>query len=215
MTLDTSKKTKNQLSADQPKEPSQIIWKGKGVYIDIGHGAKPGAYDPGAVHDASKVTEHGLNQIAAAACAQELRQAGVPVTVNDARVSNYQAGAACAHYDVFVSVHHNSIMGKNVQGSEAIFHAGKGTAADRQLANLAAKAMADSLGIKNRGAKGGGVAVLSGARGGNVRAAILAELYFMHHQSPANPPPSQFKEWSERGGRALANAILDWLKAAA
>lgn len=203
----------SRLLAANSKPAAAIIWKRKGVYIDVGHGLKPGAYDPGAVHSASKIQEHALNAIAAAACAHELRQAGVPVKVDDARVSNYQAGAASAQYDVFVSIHHNSVQGKNAQGSEAIFHGSKATAADRQLATLAAKAMAAELGIANRGAKGIGVTVLSGARDANVRAAVLAELYFIHDQSPANPVPSEFQDWSARGGAALARAIIEWLDA--
>ncbi len=201
------------LFAAQPKSAAAQTWKGKGVYIDVGHGPKPGGFDPGAVHAETKLDEHALNTIAAAACAHELRQVGVPVTVSDARVSNYQAGAAATQYDVFVSIHHNAINGKSAQGSEAIFHRSKGTAADRQLATLAAKAMANALGITNRGAKESAVAVLSGARDAKVRAAVLAELYFMHQQSPANPPPSDLEDWSARGGAALAGAICDWLQA--
>ena len=191
------------------------IWRHKGVFIDIGHGAKPDGYDPGAVHSVGVPHEHALNTIAARACAHELTQAGVPVRVSDARLGNYQAGLAAAGYDVLVSIHHNATMaGKSAQGTEALFHAAKATAADKQLAAMAAEAMAGALAIPNRGAKGAKLSVLSGAHDAKVRAAVLAELYFMHSQTPANPNPAAFADWSTRGGAALGQAIVRWLTAA-
>lgn len=209
------------MTASHPSSPAQTAtmpaapYKQKGVFIDVGHGPKPDGYDPGAVHSAGAPTEHALNSIAAKACAKVIAAAGVPVTINDARLGNYQAGAAAAGYDVLVSIHHNATAaGQRAQGAEALFHAHKGTAADRQLAAMAAKAMADALAIPNRGAKPARLSVLSGARDAKVRAAVLAELYFMHHQTPANPAPEAFADWSTRGGTALGQAIVQWLKAA-
>lgn len=194
-----------------PARATDQIWKRKGVFIDVGHGDKPEGFDPGAVHKGSKITEHALNLIAARACAQAISDAGVPVLVDDGNKSNYAAGKASVGYDVFVSVHHNSSENR-AQGSEAFYHVTAGTQADRALASLAAGAMARSLGIKDRGAKGGSLSVLSGARSAAVRAAILAEMYFIHDQSPADPEAGKFSEWSDRSGAALGGAVVEWLR---
>lgn len=189
------------------------IWKAKGVYLDVGHGNKPTGYDPGAIHDASRTTEHSLNLIAARSCGEVLMASGIPFRIDDSNVANYEAGSAAANYDVMVSIHHNATdNGKRVQASEAYYHAARGTDSDRALSALIAEAMAQELGIENRGAKANALAVLSGARDVGVRAASLAELYFIHVQEPANPPAAQFADWSRRGGAALGRAITIWLK---
>jgi N-acetylmuramoyl-L-alanine amidase len=187
------------------------IWRGRGVYLDVGHGRKPNGYDPGAVN--GSITEHALNLVAAEACAQALRSRGIPVEVNDALATNLNAGRAAAGFDVMVSIHHNSTRGGPAQGSEAFAHASRGTAADRDLSGRIATAMAAELGIFNRGGKQANFDVLTGARSVGVRAASLAELYFIHRQSPANPPVAQFDDWSRRGGQAIAAAVLAWLAA--
>lgn len=186
------------------------VWKRKGVFIDVGHGSKPGGYDPGAVHDGTEITEHQLNLISASTCEAYLSSQGVPVRVDDGNKGNYSAGLASAGYDVFVSVHHNSVAG-NAQGAEAFSHASKGTRADAALAKAASTAMATELGIRDRGPKLASHGVTSGARDAGVRAAILAEVYFMQDQNPENPSPSNFDDWSRRGGTALGRAIYQWL----
>jgi N-acetylmuramoyl-L-alanine amidase len=194
---------------------NSALVRGKGVYIDVGHGQKPQGYDPGAVHPAKPTTEHALNVIAANACAKALQQLNIPVRVDDSNVGNLDAGRAAIGYDVFVSIHHNSPAETNpptsAQGSEAFTHVSKGTAKDIALATTAATAMAKELQIRDRGPKVGSLSVLEGAKLAKVRAAILAELYFMHAQTPPNPSPSEFSEWSERGGKALGEAIAAWL----
>ncbi|WP_373487256.1 N-acetylmuramoyl-L-alanine amidase [Blastomonas sp.] len=192
------------------------IWRRKGVYIDVGHGSKPSGYDPGAVFggggSTGTITEHQLNLIAAKACEAYLKEKGVPCKVDDSNASNYAAGRAATNYDVLVSVHHNAATGP-AQGSEALYHVTVGTAEDKRLAEMAADAMATALGIRNRGGKAQALDVLRGARDAKVRCAILAELFFMHKQTPANPPSSKFAQWSHDGGRALGNAIHAWMKA--
>jgi N-acetylmuramoyl-L-alanine amidase len=187
------------------------IWKLRGVYLDVGHGRKPEGYDPGAVNGI--ITEHAQNLVAAAACAQLLKDEGVPVVVNDALATNLNAGRSAAGFDVMISIHHNASNGGPAQGSEAFSHATRGTVADRDLSSRIAEAMAAELGINNRGGKQANFDVLAGARAVGVRAASLAELYFLHFQSPANPPTSQFNDWSRRGGQAIARAVLAWLRA--
>jgi len=56
-----------------------------------------------------------------------------------------------------------------------------------------------------------GLSVLSGARDVGVPVAILAEMYFMHRQTPANPEPAEMQVWSHRAGEALARAVLEHL----
>lgn len=191
---------------------SAAIWRNKGVFLDVGHGQKPEGYDPGAINAGSNITEHALNLTAAAGCAAILRAAGVPVLIDDGKKDNYTAGKASAGYDVFVSLHHNSSVNP-AQGSEAFAHVTKGIAADRALAKQASAAIAAELGITDRGGKAANLSVLSGARDAKVRAAILAEFYFIQRQTPPNPPPASFHDWSKRGGEALANAIIAWLRA--
>ena len=115
---------------------------------------------------------------------------------------------------MFVSVHHNSVGGgASAQGAEAFSHANKGIAADRALAAMVFTAIADELDIRDRRAKQAAHSVTSGARDAGVRAAVLAEMYFIHQQNPDDPPPGQFDDWSHRGGEAMASAIVDWLRA--
>jgi N-acetylmuramoyl-L-alanine amidase len=198
--------------AAQVPPGADAIWRHKGVFLDVGHGQKPEGYDPGAINAGSNITEHALNLTAAAACAAALRAVGVPVLIDDGKKDNYTAGKASAGYDVFVSLHHNSSENP-AQGTEVFSHVTKGTAADRALATQASAAIATELGITDRGGKAASFSVLSGARDAKVRAAILAEFYFIHRQTPPNPPPASFHEWSRRGGEALAGAIIAWLRA--
>lgn len=197
--------------SSEPPAPAAQIWKRKGVYIDVGHGAKPSGYDPGAVNRDSVLTEHKLNLIAAAACADYLTDAGIPAKVDDSNASNYAAGKAAANYDVLISIHHNSALSR-VQGSLALYHVQLGTSADKELARMVAAAMATDIGIDNQGARGQSLDVLRGGRHAQVRAAVLAELYFMHKQTPPDPDPARFAEWSERGGRAIGKAVRQWLE---
>jgi len=184
---------------------------GKHVYIDIGHGQKPDRFDPGAVHRGTNTSEHSLNIIAAKACETRLFEAGFDVTIDDLSRHNYSAGKAAKGSDMFISIHHNS-HGAPAQGAEALYHRTKGGKADRKLAAAAAKEMAKELGIRNRGAKPAGLSVLSGAADVGVPASILAEMYFMHEQSPPNPPTSDMVIWSHRAGEALARSIIAYNK---
>lgn len=196
-----------------PPPPSLLIpYRGKGVLLEIGHG--PGTtFDPGAVA-ADGTTEHTLNIIAANAAQKTIAQTGVPCTVIDTpQGSLHGIGRQAKDFDVFCSVHHNA-FNQIVQGSEALVHKTKHDAPDRELASMIAKAVSTELGITLRRPSTGGVnadrnlAVLSGAEDTNVRASVLAEVYFM--DVPSIPDK---QNWSERGGQAIGRAILDWLTA--
>jgi N-acetylmuramoyl-L-alanine amidase len=188
------------------------IYRGRGVMLEIGHG--PGTrFDPGAIAPTGE-TEYNLNVIAANAAREEIVAAGVPCTIIDTPQANlqglYNIGRQAGGFDVFCSVHHNAFDGpggRNPQGSEVLVHRTKADAADRRLASLMSKSMATELGIRDRGVKDNiNLLVLSGAEDTNVRAAVLAELYFL------DAPISNRRGWSQRGGKAMGESIVQWLK---
>lgn len=186
-------------------KPPVIVPTGHRVLLEIGHG--PGTtFDPGAIAP-SGTTEHALNIIAANAARDVLAQAGVACTVIDTpQGSLHTIGLQAANFDVFCSVHHNA-FNQHAQGAEALVHKIKDDAQDRELAAMISKEMAAELVIKDRGANNSrNLAVLSGAEDTNVRAAVLAEVYFM------DVPGLNLKDMSTRGGKAIGRAILDWLK---
>jgi N-acetylmuramoyl-L-alanine amidase len=182
---------------------------GKRVFIDVGHGMKPGGFDPGAVHAPSKTTEHSLNLIAAGAMSDRLRVRGLEVRVADERLENYNAGTAAKGFDVFVSFHHNAAAGP-VQYALTLYGS-KATQMDKTLAALVSARVAAELGIPDKGAREMSLAVLSGARAAGVPAAILVEPYFIHAQTPERPSASLMPEWSRRAGESIADAIADHL----
>ena len=186
------------------------IKTGKRVYINIGHGQKPDRFDPGAVHGPSGKTEFELNTIAAASCKAVLESAGHEVTIGGNETGNYGGGTKARGHNVLVSMHHNS-AGSNAQGAECLYHRMHNTEADRLLAAKVAFSLSNELGIRNRGPKSMGLSVLKGAKDAGVPVAVLAELYFIQAQSPDNPPPAMFDDWSRRGGEAIARAINEVL----
>lgn len=195
-----------------PKPPAPVPSStGKRVYIDVGHGQKPGGYDPGAVHAPSKTTEHSLNLIGANALAARLRERGVEAIVADGSLENYNAGTAGKGSDVFISFHHNAAANP-AQYSLALYGA-RSTATDKALATLVSARVAAELGIPDKGAREMSLAVLSGARAVGVPTAILVEPYFIHAQTPDRPPVAQMRDWSARAGTAIANAVADHLGA--
>lgn len=197
----------------QPKPPApQPSSTGKRVFIDVGHGNKPGGFDPGAVHAPSKTTEHSLNLVAAGALSDRLRQRGVEVRVADESLENYQAGTAAKGFDVFISFHHNAAAGP-AQYSLALYSAKRPTGADKALAALISARVAAELDIPDKGARAMSLSVLSGARAVGVPTAVLVEPYFIHSQTPPRPPAGDMIDWSQRAGEAIANAIADHLGA--
>lgn len=197
----------------QPKPPAAAPSStGKRVFIDVGHGRKPGGFDPGAVHASSRTTEHSLNLTMAAALSDRLRQRGVEVRVADEALENYNAGTAARGFDVFVSLHHNAAVSP-AQGSLVLYDPRNNIARDRPLAELVSARIAQELGIRDRGAKEMRLAVLSGARAAGVPVSVLVEPYFIHEQTPANPPAADMPDWSSRAGRAIADALADHLGA--
>lgn len=185
---------------------------GKRVFIDVGHGTKPGGFDPGAVHAPSRTTEHSLNLIGANALAARLRERGVDARVADASLENYNAETAARGFDVFISFHHNAAASP-AQYSLVVHDPRSDVAADRALARLVSARLAQELGIPDRGAKEMRLAVLSGARAVGVPVSILVEPYFIHAQSPDRPPAADMPDWSRRAGVAIANAVADHLGA--
>lgn len=184
------------------------IWKQNGVLLEIGHGTHPsGGFDPGAVGVNSK-NEYELNKIAATAAQRVIRRAGVPCDVTDVVASLYRIGQRANGYDVFCSIHHNSAA-RSAQGAEVLVHDRKADPEDLALSKTMSAEIAAELGIRDRIAGGRNprqrLGVLSGAEDTNVRAAVLAEIYFIH------VPVTDVNDWSIRGGQAVGRAILNWL----
>lgn len=184
------------------------IWKKKGVMLEVGHGKNPRGWEPGAV-GFNGVREYDLNLIAAKAAKNILDEAGVPCVITDFDGNLYNIGKTAADYDVFCSIHHNS-FNRNVQGAEVLVHRIKGDAEDLKLSSLMSAEIAKELGIRDRIAHGRkprqNLGVLSGAEDTNVRVSVLAELYFI------DAPVPDTKDWSTRGGEAVARAIMKWLR---
>lgn len=195
------------LARPAPPAPSP---SGKRVYLDVGHGQKPGGFDPGAVHSPSRTTEHSLNLIMGNAIIERLRERGVEGRMGDASLENYNAGLAGRGNDVFVSLHHNAAASP-AQGSLVLHDPRNTPARDRPLAQLVSARVAKELGIPDRGAREMRLAVLSGARAAGVPTSILVEPYFIHAQTPDNPPAANMPDWSRRAGYAIAEAIADHL----
>jgi N-acetylmuramoyl-L-alanine amidase len=195
-----------------PPKPS-----GHRVMLEIGHG--PGVpFDPGAIAHDNKTTEHELNIIAANAARNVLVAAGVDCTVIDTPGSLRILGLKASGFDVFCSVHHNALTrGQNkAQRSEAFSHATKGDKPDQELASMISAEMSKTLGLIDGGAKQANLGVLSGAEDTNVRAAVLAEVYFIDFvggtvKGKSFPKPD-LKTSSSHGGEAIGRAIVDWLK---
>lgn len=194
-----------------PNLPSAVIkprvLPGQQVMLEIGHG--PGVpFDPGAIAYDGRTTEHSLNVIAANAARKVLAAAGVACTVIDKpQGSLHSIGLQASGFDVFCSVHHNA-FNNTVQRTEAFSHATKGGILDQELATLISAELSDELNLTNGGGKQANLGVLSGAEDTNVRAAVLAEVYFIDDVL-SKPPLSDF---STRGGEAIGRAILKWLK---
>lgn len=192
-----------------PKPPAPAPSStGKRVFIEVGHGQKPGRFDPGAVHAPTKTTEHSLNLVMAGALSDRLRERGVEVRVADESLENYNAGTAAKGFDILVSLHHNAAAGP-AQYCLALYGTKGTTSSDKALAALVSSRIAGKLGIPDKGARPMSLAVLSGARAVGVPTAILVEPYFIHSQTPPNPPAGLFLDWSQRAGEAIADAIAD------
>ena len=197
-------------NADSPAIAKQI-WKHKGVLLEVGHGENPNTWEPGAVGFAG-VREYDLNLIAAEAAKNVLDEAGVPCVITDFGGENgkglYDIGQTATDYDVFCSIHHNSAE-VETQGTEVLVHHTKANPQDIELSSLMSAEISKELGIRDRIRNGRNprqdLGVLSGAEDTNVRVAVLAELYFIHVEVP------DAEDWSTRGGKAIARAILKWL----
>lgn len=191
-------------------EPPTASPTGMSVFLDIGHGPKPGRHDPGAVHIGSGITEHELNTIFARACEERLCQLGFAVTVADPAVRNWNAGNAARGSDIFISCHHNAAR-QNAQYSVGLFHETKGRAADKRLAAKLSRFTARALGIDDKGARGMRLSVLDGAIRPGVPAVVLIEPSFMHKQIPDNPLPGHLRKWAEVAGTAAANGVAEFV----
>jgi N-acetylmuramoyl-L-alanine amidase len=205
--LDVTPNTATTAKPFEPTIPFKYNVVKKGVLLEIGHGAYPGGFEPGAVHK-SGATEYDLNVIVATTAKDALKRRGIACELTDSPKSLYMIGHEAADYDVFVSIHHNAFNAE-AQGTEAFYHSTRGNGNDRELAEIVAEKIADKLRIPNRGAKSANFGVLAGAEAvhESTDAAILAEIYFMDA-----PEASYLPELSLKGGEALAEGIAEYLE---
>lgn len=181
------------------------------IIIDIGHGwyaetaADKGRFDPGVVLPCG-TNEFMLNSAAAAVVMSDLLAKGHHVEFVPLGLPLFERGRKAAGFDAFLSIHHNALNGR-AQGAEACVHETKGTDADERLASTIAQFVSSELKITDRKVLRSPLAVLSGARKSNPRAAVLSEGFFM------DAPGIDMFGWARREGKAIATAIHTWLSA--
>ena len=215
-----------QIAPEGTKIPDAPVWKpstvptsvvsGKKVMLEVGHGPLTPGFDPGAIAHDGVTTEHELNVIAANAARDVLVKAGISCVIVDTPQSSLRdMGLKAAGFDVFCSIHHNSVAGGKAQRAEVFLHATRGGQADQDLATKMSTEIAKELGIPDGGAKTANFGVLSGAEDTNVKASVLAELYFINFQGgPVRGksfPKPDLKNDSKRGGEAVGRTIRDFL----
>jgi len=179
------------------------------VIIDVGHGwyaetaAERGRFDPGVVLPCG-TNEFMLNAAAAAVVMSDLLGRGHRVEFVQQGLPLYERGRSGAGFDVFLSIHHNALNGR-AQGAEVCVHDERALDPDLKLAASIAKWVSAELKISDRGINRRGLAVLSGARKANARAAVLTEGFFM------DAPGVDLFGWAKREGAAIAMAVHTWL----
>jgi N-acetylmuramoyl-L-alanine amidase len=132
------------------------------VFVAPGHGLGPDPdnpgqmiFDPGAVGHAGarEFVEHDFNTKVANALAAALRRCGVEVELeqgggnHDPNFIGSTRAANASGADYAIEIHHNASGGT---GSEVVIN-DRASAANRQLAEAMAAAMASALDIRNRG----------------------------------------------------------------
>lgn len=179
------------------------------VLLDIGHGPydqphdKRPPYDPGALSPTGW-TEFQVNMITAIAAQERLQTFGHHAAFVPFGLGLVERGMMARDFDVFVSIHHNALNGRT-QGTEVAVRTDRALDADDELAASIAKSVSGVLGTKNRGVLPLRLAVLSGARKTNVRAAVLTEGFFM------DVPGINLVDWARREGVAIAASIHAFL----
>lgn len=194
-------------AADPKIKTVTKIWQKKGVLLERGHGPNPNGFEPGAVN-ANGMTEYELNGIASEAARSYLVSKGIPCKVTDSGSALHAIGKLAQGWDVFCSIHHNAFNG-TAQGVECLYHNVTGDPADKELAEMIAEELEQTLAYPNRGAKPQALGVLSGAEVTDVRASVLAECYFMDEIKNN----ITLRDNSRLAGTAIGRAIEAWLKA--
>ena len=183
------------------------------IIIDIGHGLYEGLlasdrrFDPGAVSKLTEPSEFDLNLYTAVALQERLQSLGHFAAFVPFGLELLSRGRMAKDFDVFLSIHHNASEERTAQGSECCVHDVHSRPADLELGIRIAESVAGALGIPDRGIVRRRLAVLSGARKTNVKAAVLVEGFFM------DTPGLPYGVWPIVEGRAIAAAVHAFLQA--
>ena len=180
------------------------------IVLEVGHGAHPDGFEPGAVDDRTGTREWDMNKVCAQACESKLKSMGYHnVLVTDQNDYLFQIGKKHHDSKVFVSVHHNAFSNPEAQGSETLVHKTKADASDRKLATILSDKMSKALGIHNRGVKTMSLSVLSGAihdHHADSQGVVLVEPYFI-----TGDDVTDHSAWSTKAGVAIAEGIHEYL----
>jgi N-acetylmuramoyl-L-alanine amidase len=188
------------------------------VTLDVGHGVAKESrdgWDPGAQNPGQRLVEYELNRTEAFLLAENLRNKGSTVRVNDYKrgspqLTLTQKGNAAGDCHIFVSVHHNAVGSSSVQGTEVLYDT-RGSYSDKELAAIIQKHLMQNIwqntsGIKNRGARAQRLGVLGGVPKA-VRARVLTEAYFLT-SSDATKTSTQL--WSVGAAKGIARGIEEF-----
>ena len=200
------------METPEPSAEGDLPHRFDKIFLEVGHGAHPDGFEPGAVDQRSGAKEHDLNKICANSCLKRLNELGFHnIEILDPDDYLFNIGKLGSAGDVFISIHHNSFYDDSAQGSEALVHPVLKRPQDEKLAGILAEHMSKKLEIPNRGIKEMKLSVLAGAcdvRDDN--AVCLVEPYFISgNQVSIN---KAHEVWSTRSGVAIAEGIDAFLK---
>lgn len=125
---------------------------------------------------------------------------GHEVTVMDPQETLTQIGRMSRGCDVMVSLHLNA-FNRRVQGTETLIHRA-GTRSDLELAQVIQHELLKALGLRDRGVRRMGLAVL-GSVPSSVGACCLSESFFID----AMPDAQSTRDLAEKAAIAIADGI--------
>ena len=178
------------------------------VTLEVGHGpfrdrnGRKG-FEKGAVGPSTTEYDEVLHM--AAVAGEALGVLGYEVDILDPQETLTRIGQLSWGSDVMVSLHLNA-FNKKVQGTETLVHRAA-TQSDRILAGEIQNELLNALGLRDRGVKSQGLAVL-GSVPPSVGACCLTESFFID----SVPNATIVREWSTRAAEAIARGIHNYAK---